>query len=88
VTRHAIQRLIDRSPKLDERIMKSIDLEPAYTETVSPKEFREYVCRNSYNIDSVRIVPPTLGSYGFGEIVVQRKSPLFRMRPDGRLSSR
>lgn len=68
--------------------MKSIDLEPAYTETLSPKEFREYVSRNSYNIESVRIVPPTLGRNGFGEIVVQRKSPVFRMRPDGRISSR
>ncbi len=68
--------------------MKSIDLKPVYTETVSPKEFRECVSRNSYNIESVRIVPPTPGSSGFGEIVVQRKSPAFRMWPDGRLSSR
>jgi hypothetical protein len=68
--------------------MKSIDLKPVYTETVSPNEFRDYVARNSHNIDSVRIVPPTLGSSGFGGVAVQRKSPAFRMWPDGRLSSR
>jgi hypothetical protein len=68
--------------------MKSIDLEPVYTERVSPKEFGDYVSRNSYNIESVRIVPPTLGSNGFGEIVVRRKSPVFRTRSDGRIGSR
>ena len=68
--------------------MKSIDLEPVYTETVSPKEFGDYVSRNAYNIDSVRIVPPILGSNGFGEIVVRRKSPVLRTRPDGRTSFR
>jgi hypothetical protein len=68
--------------------MKSIDLNPVYTETVSPEEFREYVSRNSYNIESVRIVPPALGSSGFGGVAVQRKSPAFRMWPDGRTSSR
>jgi hypothetical protein len=68
--------------------MKSIDLEPVYTETVSPKEFGDYVTRNTYNIESVRIMPPTLGSNGFGEIMVKRKSPVFRTRPDGRISSR
>jgi hypothetical protein len=54
-----------------------IILEPTYVETMSPRDYVEYMTRESHNIASVRIVAPVLGEKGFGRIVVRRNSPLF-----------
>ncbi len=58
--------------------MSGMELDPVYTEALTPREFMGVYARQSHDIQSVRVVPPVLGERGFGRIVVERRSPVFR----------
>jgi hypothetical protein len=58
--------------------MSGMDLDPVYTEALTPREFMGVYADQSHDIKSVRVVPPALGERGFGRIVVERRSPVFR----------
>jgi len=59
---------------------KTIDLEPIEREEVSPRRFVDLYTEEADNIESVRIVPPRLGSKGLGTLVVKWKQPLYASR--------
>lgn len=58
--------------------MSGMDLDPVYSEALTPREFLGVYAHQSHDIKSVRVVPPALGERGFGRIVVERRSPVFR----------
>jgi hypothetical protein len=57
-----------------------IDLEPSETQEVSPSEFLRLYEDERDDIASVKIVPPVLGSRGFGRIVVTHTAPVYSYR--------
>jgi hypothetical protein len=54
-----------------------VQLDPVYTETLTPERFLELYKKGLLDIKSVYVVPPKLGSFGFGKIVVRRKTPIY-----------
>ncbi len=46
----------------------AIELEPIYTEKLSPLEYVRLYREYKYEIESAEIVPPQLGREGFGHI--------------------
>lgn len=57
--------------------MKTIKLEPIYSEVVSPRRFLDIYQEEQDNIESVRVLPARVGSRDFGSILVRRKSPVY-----------
>jgi hypothetical protein len=55
-----------------------MELAPVYTEALTPREFMGVYAHQSHDIQSVRVMPPVLGERGFGRILVERRSPVFR----------
>lgn len=53
-----------------------IDLEALTTEVVTPERLIEIYEGERDNIESVKVLPGTLGSNNFGMFVVQRKRPI------------
>lgn len=51
---------------------------PTKTRTLSPKQYLAEVKKNSVvnNIDSVKFIPPQIGKGGFGQFLVQYKTPV------------
>ena len=65
----------------------TIDLEPTYTEVVTPSEYVRIFKEDRDRIESARVVPPRLGDDNFGVIVIKRKTPLYapkHMKPERR----
>ena len=56
-----------------------LDLLPSYGDAFSPAEYVRRVQRDDRNVRSVRIQPPRLGEPGFGSLLVQYRSPVFRL---------
>ncbi len=54
-----------------------IQLDPVYTETLTPKQFLELYKKGVADFRSVHVIPPKLGSKGFGSILIWRKSPVY-----------
>lgn len=54
-----------------------LQLDPIYTETLTPERFIELYEQGLQDIKSVRVIPPKLGSFGFGKIVIRRKTPVY-----------
>lgn len=53
-----------------------IDLDALTTEVVTPERLIAIYESERDNIESVKIIPGTLGSNDFGKFVVQRKRPI------------
>ena len=60
------------------------ELLPTYSGTYSPAEYIRLVRSNPRNIRSVRIQPPRLGEPGFGSLLVEHRTPVFRAPADER----
>jgi hypothetical protein len=59
---------------------RTIEMEPVYTERVTPRRYLRIFETEPQEIDSVQVVPPRVGVLGdFGGIEIKRKSPIFRM---------
>lgn len=56
---------------------------PVRRETLAPGDFLRLHRDDRGNIASVRIVPPALGSPGFGGLEVEYKRPIYRHRLPG-----
>ncbi len=54
-----------------------IQLDPVYTEILTPERFLKLYEQGLVNVKSVRVMPPKLGRQGFGGIVIQRKTPVY-----------
>lgn len=63
--------------------MKIVELNPVYTETLTPREFLSIYERERHDFKAVRVVPPVLGKPGFGHIVVERRLPVHRASRKG-----
>jgi hypothetical protein len=59
------------------RSKRVVELEPVYTEVVSPERFIELYKGERDNIESVKIVSGRLGSNDFGGFEVHRKRPVY-----------
>ena len=56
---------------------QDINLDPVYTELLSPERFVQMYHHDRDNIQSARAVPAPLGSRVLGYILVHRKRPLY-----------
>jgi hypothetical protein len=56
-----------------------LDLLPSYGDSFSPAEYVRRIHRDDRNVRSVRIQPPRLGEPGFGALLVEYRSPVFRL---------
>lgn len=54
-----------------------LQLDPVYTEVLTPERFMELYKQGLLDIKSVTVIPPTLGGFGFGKIVIRRKTPVY-----------
>jgi len=61
---------------------KELELDPVYSETMSPQRFLESFQKRENDIDSVRVFPARLGRRGFGRIIVRWKTPVYTQRVD------
>jgi len=59
-----------------------LHLDPVYAEALTPEQFLELYKQGLTDIKSVRVIPPRLGSFGFGQIVVVHKVPIYVTRFD------
>jgi hypothetical protein len=57
---------------------------PAYGGSYSPAEYVRLVRSGASNVRSVRIQPPRLGEPGFGSLLVEYRTPVFRVPSDER----
>ncbi|MGE0884508.1 MAG: hypothetical protein AB7P14_13260 [Blastocatellales bacterium] len=62
--------------------MTTIELDPTYTEEVTPDEFIRMFIDEQDKIDFAQIVPPQLGKKGFGNILVVRKFAVYKPKKD------
>ena len=59
---------------------RTIEMEPVYTERVTPRRYLKVYNEDPEEIDSVRIVPPRIGTLrDFGSFQIKRKTPTFQM---------
>lgn len=56
---------------------KNIEMKPIKEQTVKPREYVEIFERDSHNIKHAHVIPPSLGSKGFGKIHIKYKKPVF-----------
>lgn len=56
---------------------KYIELRPLHSEIVTPERYVQIFERERDNIESVKVIPGTLGSKDFGKFYVQRKRPVY-----------
>lgn len=61
---------------------KELELDPIYSETMSPERFLEIFEKRENDVDSVRVLPARLGRRGFGRIIVRWKTPVYTHRVD------
>jgi hypothetical protein len=61
-----------------------VELLPTCGVSYSPAEYVRLIRSNPRNVRSVRIVPPQLGQPGFGSLMVEYRSPVFRAPADER----
>ena len=61
-----------------------IELLPTCGVSYSPAEYIRLVRSDRRNIHSVRIQPPRLGEPGFGSLLVEHRTPVFRVPADER----
>jgi hypothetical protein len=59
-----------------------LQLDPVYAEALTPEQFLELYEQGLKDIKSVRVIPPELGSIGFGKIIVLHKVPIYVTRFD------
>ncbi|WP_331074277.1 hypothetical protein [Longimicrobium sp.] len=64
---------------------KELEMVPVTSEEVSPEEYLRIHEKDRGLIQSVGIRGPSLGRPGFGQIVVEYKTPIYRYRLGGRL---
>lgn len=57
----------------------TIPLENFTCEIVSPEKYLNFSPMDKANVDSVRIIPPTLGEDSFGKIQVNYRVPVFKV---------
>ncbi len=57
---------------------KEIEMVPVSQEELTPEEYLEHYRDDPSNIQSVRIRPAQLGGRGFGALVVDFRTPVFR----------
>jgi len=57
-----------------------IQLDPVYTETLTPKRFLELYAKGFADVRTIKVIPPRLGSEGFGKILIWRKTPIYTAR--------
>jgi hypothetical protein len=60
--------------------MKTLDLESVEKEKMPPERFLKLSKEERANIKSVEIVPPALGSKGFGTLLVEKKVPTYKVK--------
>ena len=61
--------------------LKTLPLNPAYTEIVSPSRFLQIFSEEPDNIARAEVIPGRLGDLQLGgKILVQRKKPVFEYR--------
>jgi hypothetical protein len=65
---------------MEHTMSNEIEAIPVSAEELSPAEYLEAYRANPGRFASARIRPPRLGEPGFGGIVVQYQTPLFRTR--------
>lgn len=58
--------------------MNTLDLFPVTEEEISFKKFLSLTEEEKEAVESFRLIPPRLGQAGFGKIIVQYKSPMFK----------
>ena len=54
-----------------------IQLDPVYTETLTPEQFLELYVKGLVDVKRVKVIPPRLGRGGFGKIIIRRKTPVY-----------
>lgn len=59
---------------------KELELDPVYSEALTPERFLDALQKREEDIESVRISPAKLGRRGFGHIVVRWKTPVYKHR--------
>lgn len=63
-------------------MVSTVELDPFYTEEVTPDEYLRIFHDERDKIDSAQIVPPQLGQSGFGRILIIKKTPVFALPTD------
>lgn len=64
---------------------KTIEMEPSYSQRVTPRRYLELYSEDPQDIESVRVVAPRIGSPGsYGLIEIKRKTPIFQLIGSGR----
>lgn len=58
--------------------MNTLDLFPVTEEVISFKKFLALTDEERAAIETIKIVPPRLGRAGFGKVIVQYKSPIYK----------
>ncbi|MGI8897073.1 MAG: hypothetical protein ACR2IB_01645 [Pyrinomonadaceae bacterium] len=61
---------------------RTIDLDPVYSEVVTPEGFIHLYENERDEIESVRVIPGRLGSKYFGGFLVSRKRPVYMVLDD------
>ena len=57
-----------------------IQLDPVYTETLTPERYLEEYKKGLADIRTVKVLPPKLGTMGWGKILIWRKTPIYTAR--------
>jgi hypothetical protein len=64
---------------------RTIEMEPSYSEKVTPRRYLELYAEDPQDIESVRVLPPRIGSRGsYGLIEIKRKTPIFQLIGTGK----
>lgn len=64
---------------------KTIEMEPSYSQRVTPGRYLELYSEDPQDIESVRVVPPRIGLPGsYGLIEIKRKTPIFQLIRSGK----
>ncbi|MBF0493249.1 MAG: hypothetical protein HQM15_10770 [Deltaproteobacteria bacterium] len=58
--------------------IKNIYLGPTNEEAINPQDYLKLTEKDKLDIESVRIIPPTLGKNGFGKMLIKYKFPIYR----------
>jgi len=61
-----------------------LELLPTHGVSCSPAEYIRLARSNDRNVRSVRIQPPRLGEPGFGSLLAEYRTPVFRAPADER----
>ncbi|HEY4424199.1 MAG TPA: hypothetical protein VGN10_08330 [Pyrinomonadaceae bacterium] len=64
---------------------KTIEMEPSYSQRVTPRRYLELYSEDPQDIESVRVLPPRIGLPGsYGLIEIKRKTPIFQLIGSGK----